>query len=336
VAQMAKNWTEAQRAAIFTKDADLLVSAAAGSGKTAVLVERIIQKITDSVKPVDIDRLLVVTFTNAAAAEMRQRIADALAQRLDEEPENEGLRRQLTLLPTASITTIHGFCHSLLRENFTLLGLDPSFKIADTTENELLRLSALEEVIEELYEDPVYADAFLQLTEAYLQLKNPDPFYALVNGIYDFVMSLPRPAEWLKTSAERFSVSEGQEFSDTVYAATLLASGKELVSGMLEKYDMMLSLLEHDDGQEALWQHMQEERAMLAELLSAESYQAFYLALRQTAFTRIPASPKEAMPIYRAGVTDMRERIKAQEYKRLREELFALPDSEQKAIEINL
>ena len=329
---MARNWTEAQRAAIYTNDADLLIAAAAGSGKTAVLVERVIQKITDKAKPVDIDRLLVVTFTNAAAAEMRQRIAEELIRRLDEEPQNERLRRQLSLLSASSITTIHGFCHSLLRTHFDAAGLDPNFKIADTTENELLRLSSLEEVIEEMYEDPRYAEAFLQLTQSYMQIKNPEPFYQLVNRIYDFVMSLPQPEKWLREAAERFLVQDDAAFSKSDYVIRLLQIAKELIASILQKYDRMLSLLEADDGQEAFYAHLLEEKKQLTAFLAAEGYEDFYALLQGFAFATIPRSPKEALPMYREQVKNLRDSIKKKEWKRLQEEIFPIGAKEQREL----
>ena len=120
-------WTEEQQKVIDVRGKNILVSAAAGSGKTAVLVERILSMITDEKKPVDIDRLLVVTFTNAAAAEMRERIRDALERRADEAPDHVHLQRQLVLVHNAKITTIHSFCLHVLRNHFQLAGIDPSF-----------------------------------------------------------------------------------------------------------------------------------------------------------------------------------------------------------------
>ena len=136
-------WTNEQTQAIYESGQDLLVAAAAGSGKTAVLVERMIKKVTNEEKPVDVDRLLVVTFTNAAAAEMRKRIGDALEKELSNNP-SDYLKKQLTLLNRASISTLHSFCIDIVRKYYFELGIDPGFKILDETESELIR----EEVIE--------------------------------------------------------------------------------------------------------------------------------------------------------------------------------------------
>ena len=132
-------WTREQMQVIETRDRNLLVSAAAGSGKTAVLVERIIRMVTDENHPVDIDKLLVMTFTNAAASEMRERIGDALEKRLEECPGNINLERQTTLIHHAKITTIDSFCLKLLREHFNELDIDPGFRIGD--EGEVWRIT---------------------------------------------------------------------------------------------------------------------------------------------------------------------------------------------------
>ena len=122
------NWTDEQRAAIDEQRGALLVSAAAGSGKTAVLVERVLRRLTDPAQPADIDRLLLVTYTNAAAAEMRGKIADAITKRLSERPDDAHLRRQLLLVHRAQITTVHAFCLQLVREQFAALALVPDFR----------------------------------------------------------------------------------------------------------------------------------------------------------------------------------------------------------------
>ena len=145
------SWTEDQQKAIFTRHCNMLVAAAAGSGKTAVLVERIIKIVTDEERPTDIDKLLVVTFTNAAASEMRERIAAAISKELRINPQSKLLQRQLILLNKSSITTIHSFCLEVIRSNFHIVDLDPNFRIADATEAVLLKQEALEELFEERY-----------------------------------------------------------------------------------------------------------------------------------------------------------------------------------------
>ena len=148
---MAVNFTPQQQKVIDLHDRNILVSAAAGSGKTAVLVERIIKMITEETGRVDIDRLLVVTFTKAAAAEMRERISQAIDRRLSGEPENRHLQRQAALLHNAQITTIDSFCLFVIRNNFNDIGLDPGFRIADEGELTLMKQEVLEELLEQKY-----------------------------------------------------------------------------------------------------------------------------------------------------------------------------------------
>lgn len=152
---MGMTWTEDQQKVIELRNRNILVSAAAGSGKTAVLVERIITMITEGKKPLDIDRLLIVTFTNAAAAEMRERIGVAIDKKLLEEPDNAHLQKQSKLLHSAQITTIHSFCLNVIRNHFNKIDLDPGFRIADEAELKLLKGDVLEEVLEKWYEKAV-------------------------------------------------------------------------------------------------------------------------------------------------------------------------------------
>lgn len=148
---MGVKWTEQQQKVIDLRNRNILVSAAAGSGKTAVLVERIIQKITDEQSPVDVDRLLIVTFTEAAAAEMKDRIREAIEKKLEENPGNVHLERQATLVHSAPITTIHSFCLSVIREHFHVIDLDPGFRIGEDGELKLLKQDVLDELLEECY-----------------------------------------------------------------------------------------------------------------------------------------------------------------------------------------
>ena len=148
---MKRQFTKDQQQAIALRDKNILVSAAAGSGKTAVLVERIIQMISEGEHPADIDRLLVVTFTSAAASEMRERITDAISEKLSSDPENEHLQRQSALIHNAQITTIHSFCLFVIRNHFQEIGLDPAFRVADEGEIGLMMQDVLEEVLEEAF-----------------------------------------------------------------------------------------------------------------------------------------------------------------------------------------
>ena len=189
---MATTWTDEQLQVIETRHKNLLVSAAAGSGKTAVLVERIIRMITDPDQPVDIDRLLVMTFTNAAAAEMRERVETALGSLLDEDPGNKNLERQSTLIHHAKITTIDSFCLNLLREHFHELDLDPGFRVADEGELLLLKADVMKELLEEYYgrED----ERFLQFVDTYASGRTDGGLEDYILKVWEFSQSRSPPA----------------------------------------------------------------------------------------------------------------------------------------------
>lgn len=198
-------WTDEQWEAIAVRGCSSLVAAAAGSGKTAVLVERIIRRISDPADPLDVDRLLVATFTNAAAAEMRHRIAEGLEKVLAADPSSDHLRRQLALLPRASITTLHSFCLEVIERHAQTIGLDPGFRIANETEIALLRQEVLEELFEEEYGASDETGGFWRLADMFSGDKNDDALFALVQRVYDFSRSHPWPELWLREAAEAFA-----------------------------------------------------------------------------------------------------------------------------------
>ena len=220
------NWTKEQKQAIYEKGSNILVAAAAGSGKTAVLVERIINKIIN--EKIDIDKLLVVTFTNAAASEMRERVLDAIYKKLEEEPENENLQRQVTLLNKASICTIDSFCLEIVRNNFyELENLSPNFRIADTTQIELLKQEIIEELFLEKYEKE--DKDFLKLINTYTSYKDDAPLKDLILKIYTYIQSNPFPQKWLEEKIEMFNLNNklDQDFIETPWGKILLEEVQE-------------------------------------------------------------------------------------------------------------
>ena len=222
-----------------------------GSGKTAVLVERIIQKIIND--NIDIDKLLVVTFTNAAAAEMRERVLDAIYKKLDEEPENSNLQRQIVLLGKASICTIHSFCLDVIKNNFFEIDLSANFRIAAEEENEILKQEVLEDVFEELYESE--DEDFAKLVNTYTGYRGDEPLKDIILKIYRFMGSSPFPVEWLEEKVKMFKntnsanssmSSNTKDFSDSVWGKILLknlqdeiydsVSSLKIIRNKLEKY----------------------------------------------------------------------------------------------------
>ena len=219
-------WTEEQQEAIYEKNSNILVAAAAGSGKTAVLVERIIQKIIQD--QVDIDKLLVVTFTNSAAAEMRERVLSAIDKKLEENPEDENLQRQITLLNKASICTIDSFCLEIIRNHFyELENLSPNFRIADTTEIELLKQEVIEDLFEQKYETE--EEDFAKLINVYTSYRDDTPLKDLILKIDAYMQSNPFPQKWLDEKIEMFYLEEKlkEDFSKTPWGKILLQEIKE-------------------------------------------------------------------------------------------------------------
>ncbi len=202
-------FTKEQSQAIESRNENLLVSAAAGSGKTAVLVERIIRRILYDEQPVDIDRLLVMTFTKAAAGQMKEKILKAIEDKRSEDPSDKSLIRQATLVHNARITTIHGFCLDVIRNHFQEIGLDPGFRVADEGECRLLKADALEKVIERAYEEG--RDEFIYMVECLSTGKNDRVLEEVIRDMYDFSMSDPDPDAWLKRCVDAYEgVGEGE------------------------------------------------------------------------------------------------------------------------------
>ncbi|AQM59920.1 helicase-exonuclease AddAB subunit AddA [Clostridium baratii] len=239
-------WTKEQLKAIDTRRCNLLVAAAAGSGKTAVLVERIIKIVTDEKNPVDIDKLLVVTFTSAAAAEMRERIAAAITKALERNPSSKSLQRQLTLLSRANITTMHSFCLDVIKNNFHTIDLDPAFRIGDETEGTLLKNEILDEMFEDYYEKDDME--FFNLVEAYSGSKDDEKLKEMVLDLYRFSMSGPWPEKWLIEKAEEFNIFSLEELDKTVWVEVLKNDINMEVDSFINLYYKAIEMINDTEG----------------------------------------------------------------------------------------
>lgn len=237
-------WTKDQEEAIASRDQNLLLAAAAGSGKTAVLVERIIQLIIRD--GLDIDRMLIVTFTSAAAGEMRERISEALFREMEKQEGNEkALRRQLNLLNRASISTLHAFCVEVVRSHFYKLDIDPDFRVADSTESELLKQEALEEIFEQQYE--LADDYFLGLVEMFASNRDDWKLKELVLNAFDFIQSQPEPWEWLREKIEYFNMDQEAVFASS-WAKCLQEQFKVQLSGAWQAFNDARYISEESGG----------------------------------------------------------------------------------------
>ena len=201
-------WTDEQWKAIWATGQDILVSAAAGSGKTAVLVNRMIEKVIAKENPIDVDELLVVTFTNASAAEMRHRLADALEKEIAKDPHNAHLRKQLSLVNKAQISTLHSFCLSIVRQYAYLLDIDPGFRIASEGEISLLRDDVLKEVLEEAYsaEDENKVNRIYRLVDSFTSDRDDQDIEVLIDQLYDTARVHPEPKKWLHSLVEQYQI----------------------------------------------------------------------------------------------------------------------------------
>ena len=225
---MSVQWTDDQQKVITTRAKNILVSASAGSGKTAVLVARIMSLITDPVRPFDIDRLLIVTFTKAAAGEMKDRIAAAISDAQKRDPDNEHLMRQSGLIHNAKITTIDGFCSTVLRSYCHLTDIEPGFRIAEEGETELLKHDTLENVLQEYYalEDPEESRKFQAFVESFATGKSEKPLTEAVFRVFDACESQPDPLSWLVMCRENNRAGSFEEILGTEWMRMFLAGGR--------------------------------------------------------------------------------------------------------------
>jgi ATP-dependent helicase/nuclease subunit A len=310
-------WTKEQQEVIDNRNSDLLVSAAAGSGKTAVLVERIIQMITSKENPIDIDKLLVVTFTNAAASEMRERIGDAIVKELDKNPESKFLQNQILLLNRASITTIHSFCLDVIKSNFHTIELDPNFRIGDQTECTLLKKEALEEVFDELYEENNVG--FLNLVESYAERGGDKSVQDMLLQIYSFAMTSPEPTKWLNESAEMFNIDEDFDFSDSIWAKYVLESVELELGGVMQDMKNAIDNIEGIEEIKTFTDKLKIEYRKIENILQAckMSWGETYKELSKFEFEnyvkgvkRIPKDAPEYIKIYKDRSKATRDKAK--------------------------
>ena len=236
-----------------------------GSGKTAVLVERIINKVLN--EKINIDEILVVTFTNAAASEMRERVLDAIYKKLDEEPENENLQKQITLLNKASICTIDSFCLEVVRNYFyELENISPNFRIADTSEIELLKQEVIDDIFEEKYEKE--DEDFTKLINIYTSYRDDTPLKDLVLKIYSYIQSNPFPEKWLNDKIEIFNLEDKleEDFSNTIWGKELLKEVKEIVVDSITALDRIEKYLSVEPELEKFWQTIRSDIEQLETL----------------------------------------------------------------------
>ena len=324
------SWTTEQQKAIDIRDKSHLVAAAAGSGKTAVLVERIIQMISDESRPVQLDSLLVVTFTNAAAAEMKERIGAAIQKQLLDNPMSGHLYQQSLLLQKAQITTLHSFCLELVRQNFFRLGLDPQLKIADETENQLLLNETLDEVLEAYYSDESRMEEFIHLVDGYGG-REDEQLRDVLLRLYTTAQSMAQPEHWLKTIAAEAQPDWFQLAEEDVYRQ---------LRAIQKLYIKALNLAGTDDGLEAYLRHMEDEYNRVSELiltLKEQGWDALAAEIQKFVLDRLPATKKgtfdeetkEQITAYRNAAKKQLDGLQNDYFSRSREEQLVELEAQQ-------
>lgn len=290
---MAFTYTDDQLKVISLRNRNILVSAAAGSGKTTVLVERIIRMISDESHPVDIDRLLIVTFTNAAAAQMREKIGNAIAGQLKINPMNAHLQRQATLLHNALITTIHSFCLFLIRNNFNEIGLDPGFRVADEGEMKLLRETVMERLLEECFKE---ADpAFIRLAERFITGNTMNGLAGVIQTLYNQASSYPFLEEWLQQRKLDYAALEETTLNESDWMKLLLSMTRSTVEECILITKQNLVLCEQTDGPYMYVQALESDLLLLQSLEKCYHYEEYYSHLNQLEFTRLPAKKDDSV-----------------------------------------
>ncbi|MGG3449527.1 helicase-exonuclease AddAB subunit AddA [Domibacillus aminovorans] len=274
-------WTDDQWKAIYAHGSDILVAAAAGSGKTAVLVERIIQKIIREESPVEVDELLVVTFTNAAAAEMRHRIGEALEREIEREPASIRLRRQLRLLNKASISTLHSFCLEVIRKYYYMVDIDPSFRIADDTEAVLIRDEVLEDLLEEEY-GKENNESFYRLVDTFSGDRSDVELQKAVIRLFDFSRSHPDPDEWLHQLSSVYETAES--IDDLSFIDPLKKDIRFQLESALALLDEGLMMTELPGGPVPRAENFLVDTRAVKAILECETWEQMYNAFQTVRF----------------------------------------------------
>ena len=298
--RMERKWTPAQKSAIDTRDCNVLVSAAAGSGKTAVLVERIISMITDPDKNIDIDRLVVVTFTKAAAAQMKDKIRKALDSMLDENPGDVNLLRQITLLNNAQITTIDSFCLWIIRNHFPEVNLDPGFRIMDEGEKKLIENDVLEDVLEEFYAEA--DEEFFNLVDAFGMGRDDSGLVSIIDKIYRFSRSNPWIDEWfdecmLVYDDETYDNPAIKELHDSIINA---------LHDYRDKYNRLVAICSEPAGPAAYTSALQSDLLGINEMINSQDFGELGRKVRTFSFEAL-SRKKDA-----GADPDIKEYIKGQ------------------------
>ena len=306
---MGVSWTKEQQKVIDLCGCNILVSAAAGSGKTAVLVERIITMLTRKNQPVSIDRLLIVTFTEAAAAEMKERIRDAIERKLLEDPDNEHLKQQATLIHNAQITTIHSFCLSVIRDHFHVIDLDPGFRVGEEGELKLLRHDVLEELLEDRYSEA--DERFLDFVSAYGSSRSDKKIEDLILKIYEYSRSYPDADGWLDGCVQAYQAETVEELEASFYVQQIRRNVDQYLADVTEDIKQALLLCSEPDGPYMYEEALRSDWMWIEKLQEEETYTGLSEKIREIKWMKLAANRDEMVSEDKASqVKALREEIK--------------------------
>ena len=320
---MAVTFTPEQQKAIDLHGCDILVSAAAGSGKTAVLTERIVKMVCRRENPVDIDRLLVVTFTNAAAAEMRERISRAILTKLNEDSGNEHLQRQAALIHNAQITTIDSFCLFVLRNNFEDIGLDPAFRIADQGEVELFSQDVMKELLEEHF--AAGEESFFKGIEYFCPNGRESVLEEHILNLYRYALSFPFPEQWLCRRKEDYAYQSVKELQESEDGRYLYAYVQKMLRAVCDELLWAEKICEEPDGPYMYGEVLEKEREDLERVLGTEDVGRLSELLSGFEPGRFPSKKDDSVSsLKREQVKNLHDRIKTT-VKKIQTNFFNLP-----------
>ena len=304
---MGITFTPEQQKVIDLHNRNILVSAAAGSGKTAVLVERIIRMICREDDPVDIDRLLILTFTNAAASEMRERISLGITRQLALHPESDHIQRQSTLLHNAQITTIDSFCMFLLRNHFNEIGVDPAFRVMDEGEKKLMQQDVMRQMLEDKFASK--DGGFIRCVEYFCPGGREQVLEGYILSLYQFAESYPWPEEWLQARKQDYVPVSLQDLEQTDYVRYLTGHIRNMLEGCLETYYRVQSLCQEPDGPYMYGELVDRELEQIERLVSCASIQEYAARIPAVAFGRLPSKKDESVS---AAKRELAKKLRAQ------------------------
>lgn len=286
-------WTDDQKKIIDARDCNVLVSAAAGSGKTAVLIERIFSRITDKENPVAVDRFVVVTFTKAAAAQMKERLAARLEKALEENPDDAYLQKQSGLIPSAHISTVHSFCSYVIQNYFHKIGLDPAYRQGTESELALLQTEVADALLEKEYTEQ--KEDFMDLANMNMFQRSDVRLVEMILELYNHAMSNPFPMQWIEKMERFLEVKTAEEWEQSEFCEYLVEETHKQVEGILEDSKKLLELCFQPGGPYYFEKHVKEVMDICEEVLREESYQGIYDVLAELSFSRMAPKKDETV-----------------------------------------